>query len=367
MSGTFRQRFTDKVLPYCRAALQHKSLPSLLFDMARHQLSIATSPADYLRYEFYKGERSMAEKKRYLSKRGSHYFPWNKNPVSQLALFDNKLLFKKFLLGCGIDQAKLLATIGPQFELCDRASFCDWLGTLRQDVVFKPTLGSGGQGIRLLTCSGDGLRERDKMINADTLWRELRQIPDAAYIVEERLRNRADIAAFNPGCLNTLRIVTIRTDDDTWHISLVALRVGSAHSAVDNLAAGGTTVKFSADGVGVAAYDWTQKCMVERHADSGLPLVGFALGQFDAICQLALAWARHFPDMGAIGWDIALTDTGPKVVEANPYFDSWYFQMGSMGPLLTDAVAAGLTPRRLFAAWDRRYISPRLKRHRIHA
>lgn len=367
MLGDFRRRFAEKIQPFLRPALQHRSAPALLVDVLRHKLRIATSPADYFRYEFYKGDRSMAEKGRYLSKRGSRYFPWAKNPVSQLSLFDNKLLFKKMLAGCGIPQSKLLATAGYRLELKTREAFARWLPEARQDLVIKPLFGSGGAGIRMLRYEAGHHYDGGSRVDAGKLWRDLVPGLGVGYVIEERLQNIESVAAFNPHCLNTLRVVSIRTDDDVWRIALVALRIGTIDSAVDNLAAGGTVLKFSPDGVGIAAYDWTQRCEVVTHADSARPLVGYTLDGFASLADFVLRASDAFPEMGAIGWDIALTGDGPKVVEANPYFDSWYFQMGSCGPLLPEEVAAGLTPRRVLSRWDRRYISPRMKRHDIRA
>lgn len=368
------RRFGEKVRPFLRPALQHKSAPALVVDMVMHMVTIGTSPADYLRYEFYKGDRTAEQKCRYLSKRGSRYFPWSKNPVAQLALFDDKQLFKTILKGCDIPQPALLATIGRRYEIRTGTGFAAFLKSAARDLVIKPVRGSGGAGIRMLEYRNGGYTEPrgradapDAPLEPAVLWQQLVPMLDLGYVVEARLRNAPGIAAFNPDCLNTFRIVTIRTDDGEWRVSLVALRIGATRSAVDNLAAGGTVLKFSPDGVGVAAYDWTERCEIETHAGTGKALVGFRLEEYASLCGFALGCCAAFPGMGAIGWDIALTGDGPQVVEANPFFDSWYFQMGACGPLLTEDIASRLTPRRPFSRWDRRFVSPRMKRHRILA
>ena len=48
-----------------------------------------------------------------------------------------------------------------------------------------------------------------------------------------------------------------------------------------------------------------------------MPIEGFQLPVWTEACQLAREAARLFLPLRFVGWDIALTETGPVLVEAN--------------------------------------------------
>lgn len=367
MSETYLDRFKDKIMPFLKDSINHRSVFFLFFDVLYNKLFFTTSPADYFRFEFYKKNKSISDKKRYISKLGSYYYPWGKNPISFVSIFDDKLIFKRMLKGSNIPQAELLGIIGSDFKVSTKQQFFDWLAQIKQDVVIKPIYGSGGEYVHLLNYKNNTFFEKGYAVDVNTLWEDLVPRLNLGYIAEERLINIPEISEFNPDCFHTLRVVTIKTDDGKWHIAMIALRIGKRGSAVDNLSAGATFVKFNELGIGECAYDVMQKCHVERHFDTDKMLIGYKLNNLQEINNFVINAAEQFSFMGAIGWDIGLTINGLKVIEANPYFDAWYWQMGQLGPMLTEEIARGLKHRTIFSKWDRSFISPSTRGNKIRA
>lgn len=56
---------------------------------------------------------------------------------------------------------------------------------------------------------------------------------------------------------------------------------------------------------------------IERHPDTGMPLIGFRLPNWESAIALAKEATRHFPGLGIQNWDVALTPTGPVLIELN--------------------------------------------------
>lgn len=54
-----------------------------------------------------------------------------------------------------------------------------------------------------------------------------------------------------------------------------------------------------------------------HHPDTGVKLQGFRLPMWDKVKQLAMDAHAVLSDIDSIGWDIAITPTGPIIVEAN--------------------------------------------------
>ena len=57
----------------------------------------------------------------------------------------------------------------------------------------------------------------------------------------------------------------------------------------------------------------------ENHPFTNTAILGFEIPMFDAAIQYVKDMALTITEVGYIGWDIAITETGPAVVEANPF------------------------------------------------
>jgi hypothetical protein len=60
---------------------------------------------------------------------------------------------------------------------------------------------------------------------------------------------------------------------------------------------------------------------VVLHPVTQLPLSGFQLPCWPEVCELARRAARLFSPLRTIGWDVALTPSGPVLVEGNRWWD----------------------------------------------
>lgn len=122
--------------------------------------------------------------------------------------------------------------------------------------------------------------------------------------------------------VNTLRIITIVTA--TGHIEFIGgfYRFGVGSSVVDNATSGGFTVgvhmetgKLKAEGHYLMEFGGAT---ITKHPDTGFVFEGFEIPFYTEILQLLKDALKIFPDR-LIGWDIAITTTGPVIVECNSY------------------------------------------------
>jgi hypothetical protein len=58
--------------------------------------------------------------------------------------------------------------------------------------------------------------------------------------------------------------------------------------------------------------------VVYDHPITGRPITGAQLPCWDEACALALEAAAGFPELPLTGWDMAITDHGPILVELEP-------------------------------------------------
>jgi Sugar-transfer associated ATP-grasp len=75
-------------------------------------------------------------------------------------------------------------------------------------------------------------------------------------------------------------------------------------------------------------------------------MVGFELPMWNAAKSLALEGMKVFPKMGMIGWDIAITDVGPVIVEPNETPDHMLPQIADRRGMLDDRFRAYVAERK---------------------
>lgn len=164
---------------------------------------------------------------------------------------------------------------------------------------------------------------------------ETSSVPDAAAfqetllsrgqtLLEEVLVQDPDMATLNPNSINTLRLITFYdAQTDVVHHLATALRMGNG-GYVDNFARGGMYTMV--DENGVALYPALDKAadVYRTHPVTGIDIVGFAVPDYAAVRALIDDVARRVPDCPYVGWDVAITDNGPVLIEGN--HDSGVFQ-----------------------------------------
>ncbi|MCQ2551170.1 MAG: hypothetical protein MJ146_03110 [Clostridia bacterium] len=135
-------------------------------------------------------------------------------------------------------------------------------------------------------------------------------------IVEQCVKQHPELDKFDPGCVNTVRAVTI-LKDDVCHLAFALLKVGNGGIA-DNLVRGGMAAAIDtktgiimADGVDVKGNRY------ECHPTSGQKFKGFQIPNWDALLETVDKAIRVVPGMNYIGWDIAITPDGVTIIEGN--------------------------------------------------
>jgi hypothetical protein len=130
-----------------------------------------------------------------------------------------------------------------------------------------------------------------------------------------------DIARFNPNVTNTVRLVTFLQGSSAVPES-AALRIALDSPAVDNWTAGGVAVpiEMSEGLLGRFGALKSDLSLVQSHPHSGEAFFGRRVPHWSALtglaCRLHEALGRH-----SLGWDIAVLQEGPCILECNRFYD----------------------------------------------
>jgi hypothetical protein len=149
-------------------------------------------------------------------------------------------------------------------------------------------------------------------------------------ILQERLFNHASLAALSAsGGLLTLRVNTDRSATGAVSVLFYILKVPTGNNITDNFAMGttGNLIAFGDSNDGVLRGARTLHpsgsglVTIHTHPDTGTSLDGFRIPMWQEAVDLAKTAHQSFPEFGCLGWDLALTAHGPRVLEANIWWD----------------------------------------------
>lgn len=143
------------------------------------------------------------------------------------------------------------------------------------------------------------------------------------YILQRAIRQADAMNQLNPNAVNTLRVVTVYNNGEPIVLSAL-LRVGTSHSGnVDNWAAGGLAIGIQENGYlkpyGLHKPGHGSKASV--HPDTGIEFQKFEVPMLKEALEVACNAHRCFYEIGAIGWDIAISEDGPVFIEGNDNFE----------------------------------------------
>jgi hypothetical protein len=259
------------------------------------------------------------------------------NAAALEPLTTEKVVFYRYCAALGLPVPELLAIVPRETPgwgtgdriLADADDFADHLLSLGRDVVVKPSGGGQGVGVRVLR------RERDALVDAGTgapvdlaaLWRELRDDTEFdCFLVQERMRNHPDLTSLVPAtALHTMRLVTlVPRSGGAPRVSQSSIRLGIGGGVTDNFAHGRTGNGYCeidpetgrlgplrrARGDGCGFVD-------SPSLPDGTRIEGLPMPMWDEALALAVRATSHFLPVRSIGWDIAITDRGPVLIEAN--------------------------------------------------
>jgi hypothetical protein len=278
-----------------------RSTLPILADVIQCVFRYNISILEYFQFRFF--ELSESERKNYAGTGYMYEYQLKMNPKSTRSVLEDKLLFmqdyKKFIQHEHLSLMQLEEDPGIAEKILSNKS-----GKL----VLKNAHGQCGNSIEVLSTTG---LTQQKIIN------QLKK--NGNDLVEEFVVQHPDLMRLSPSGLNTVRIITQLNAVDEVDILGARLRI-TINSPVDNLAAGNIAASINIetgklDGPGV--YSDITKEDETYHPITKTPLIGFQLPFWKEAMALVTAAALKNKKNRSIGWDVAITENGPELIEGN--------------------------------------------------
>ncbi len=140
------------------------------------------------------------------------------------------------------------------------------------------------------------------------------------YLLEEPIIQHDEINRLHPCSINTIRMGTIyNKEKKQGKVAVAYFRIGNG-KCVDNFNSGGMVVPIDKKS-GSILYPAQDKAgnLYYNHPLTNTAIVGYKIPMFQKAIKLAEELSGIIPEMGVVGWDIAITPKGPVVVEGNEF------------------------------------------------
>lgn len=139
-------------------------------------------------------------------------------------------------------------------------------------------------------------------------------------IIEECIVQHEEMSRLYPDAVNCMRVVTDLLDDEVY-VAYVVLKCGSGGGYCDNSGQGGlisAVDKETGIAEGIATDDLIQH-HYEKHPDTGVKFDGFKIPLYEDAINMCKDAAKVVPEIRHIGWDVAISNDGPLLIEGNNY------------------------------------------------
>jgi hypothetical protein len=289
-------------------------------------------PYHYFKHRLY--ELQASEYLDYVPPAIIGHFQVRVNPPEYLAMISDKGKTCAVLRKSGTACAPTIVSIGAAGELSDGfgssiepAQAIQLIAEAGGQLFCKPIDGGTGDGAGIIDADA---------LNTEFLARARNLVVQPLFV------NHPDLDRIFSGCLNTVRVDTLIEGDDVV-IGAAALKLGTGTAQVDNWAKGSiaigvdlTTGRLARSGVTKAEFG---RVRYIAHPNTKVVFSSVVIPHWNEVKELARRSALALRPHRSLGLDIAITPTGPLVIEANQTGDFFLLQE-SVGPLGNTRLAA---------------------------
>lgn len=299
---------------------------------------------EYFTFGLYNPDLSAEDKQAYVGQVSTFRTNAKMSPPEltvNLAFVRDKVMYSALLNTLGIRSTVTQAVASPKRKFGAIPALAtpeDVHRFLTKEAVYpvfgKPCQGSGSFGSALLSGIEDDMivLGNGQRVSLDRFCREVFDDYPDGFMFQTALRQHETLKAISGNAVGSLRFVTIR-DGDAPRRLYALWKVPSPNAMSDNFwQEGSILVQIDENGVlGEARMGTgTRSCAVDKHPVSGMVFKGVQIPHWDALQQTCIDAHSLYPEFGVVGWDIAVTEDGPTIIESNvnPYHSLYQLAYG---------------------------------------
>ena len=249
-------------------------------------------------------------------------------------LINDKILFHDLCAAYNLPVPKLYFVFREnkfflKNRIVDKEEINNLISNIKDELIFvKRYRGGGGSGVYVFKKGKDGYYDNsNNKLTADYVAEKYRNIN---LLFEKQLQQDSLLASVNPDSINTIRVQLIENRKREVEIIAAAVRFGRKGSFVDNASQGGIVVSLDIKTCqlgefGSRLYDLNK---YYKHPDTKVPFKNIRIKEWNDVKDLVYKTAEYLPYYKGVGFDIALTQNGPVIIEINSGAGMYLPQLG---------------------------------------
>ena len=279
------------------ALRERDDLESLRIDVLFNAFAYGFEPDEYFYYQVE--NKTSEEKREYITDLEHFIFAFSLNDIVDIEILNDKYrtyeAFKPYFKrdGVSIETQK------------DFAGFCAFI---EKHPVFVRKSVSAARGLGVSKIDSRGQDPEELFAS---------MIAEGKQLLEELVVQSDEMMRYNSSSVNTVRCPTLRTARGL-EIGPCFFRAGQGGSFVDNAGSGGILASVDPNTGVLYTNGWDEFCNEYIvHPQSGVTIKGFQLPDWDLLRKTVMEMAALRPSLGYISWDMAHTNQGWVLIEAN--------------------------------------------------
>jgi hypothetical protein len=246
-------------------------------------------------------------------------------------VLDNKLFFDLFYRQFNINLPTILmynhnkmfvianksVIVGSVQEFIEVLELVFVNNTLCDSIIIKKTCASSG-GSNIYKLFQKQLQTDPQTIN------EIYQIViRSEFLFQNCVKQHPEMNKLSSSSLNTLRMDTFIDGDGKIYIISGMVRMSTNNTFVDNVSSGGCFVAFDIDNGKLKKYGYTTSGpeLLLQHPVTKTVFENFSIPYFSEAKELVIKIAGLMPALRLVGWDVAISEDGPLIIEGNSDYE----------------------------------------------
>lgn len=175
------------------------------------------------------------------------------------------------------------------------------------EAIVKPLDDWEGNGIRMMVFpNSEGLNAAYETLKSENV------------LIEEVVVQHPEMV-FDNKSVNTIRIYSVYDDTQrTAFLIKTVLRVGVGDSVVDNSHAGGCSYEVDVETGRIISMGWSHAMIgLIYHPGTEICMLGRKIPHWPEVKEMVKQAAEKLPSVKFIGWDVAVTEERPILIEGN--------------------------------------------------
>lgn len=309
-----------------------KNIMFTLFDFWKLNRQKGITTEEYFQFEI--DRRDTEFRNSFLGINEQRYYLDFLNPKKYYILARNKYLTHKLLENTGVRKSELYCYYHPEGNVLLNDEIANNLqGVIKIlknkkviKCVVKTTESSSGKDVLVVNHIHYTKNECILQLYDDTKINLSDFLSNIPLIFESLIKQTKQLSSLNESSVNTIRFMTTLYPNSEVKIIATFIKIGRIGKCVDNAGSGGNVdacidtetgeIKFPIQFDG-----WRKIKDITHHPDSGMPIDGIVIHNWESIKRQVKDFQKSFPFIKAAGWDIAITEEGPLVIEVNDMWD----------------------------------------------